>query len=429
MTPPPDTFDLDSPYPLRRRFYRLILPVLGLAVVVVGLIMGFGSRWITEAIYLELAQRRAAVIDRALGEETEAWTRLRATDNPAAVYAGPGGADLLKALRGEVRELGLAHLKVYGDRGLILYASEEERIGAFDASPSFEIAALGGRDLVRKTPAEGPALYELYVSLPGTRTTVFELYEAVGYLDGLLMRIVPSAILLPAGILILLGLVMGRMVARAQSDIDRRTALISTFRARLERLVSGEAVSALKGAMGRADLPSERVSLSLMFSDIRGFTRFSESRDPAEVVAFLNQTHGLVVEAVRFEGGDVDKFIGDAVLARFQGRDAGLRAVRAALKAQEAIRSAGLAPGIGIGVATGEVISGVIGARDRMDFTVIGDTVNVASRLCSAASEGEVVVDEESISEAEAIHLGFGPPETLTVKGREKPVRLRRRSA
>ena len=125
----------------------------------------------------------------------------------------------------------------------------------------------------------------------------------------------------------------------------------------------------------------------------------------------------LQVNILRRHGGDVDKMIGDAVLARF---DAAAQAVAAAREIQSQAARAGLPRRLGIGIYRGEVISGAIGPEDRRDFTVIGDAVNAAARLCSAAEAGEIVV------EASLADDGFKAPETVSVKGRESPIVIRR---
>jgi hypothetical protein len=94
--------------------------------------------------------------------------------------------------------------------------------------------------------------------------------------------------------------------------------------------------------------------------------------EPERVIGFLNQSMTIIVDAITRAGGDVDKLIGDAVLARFQGVQAEVRAIAAAREALHLLEMADLPRGVGIGIYTGEVISGTVGSADRMDFTVIG---------------------------------------------------------
>ncbi len=131
----------------------------------------------------------------------------------------------------------------------------------------------------------------------------------------------------------------------------------------------------------------------VFFSDIRGFTAFSEKRSPEEVVEMLNEYFGVMVKIINSHGGVVDKFIGDAIMAvwgvpKSSDRDAH-QAVRACLEMRKALeglnerRIAREQPpiNIGMGLHAGHAISGTIGSDERMEYTVIGNTVNTASRI------------------------------------------------
>ena len=186
-------------------------------------------------------------------------------------------------------------------------------------------------------------------------------------------------------------LAIARLVVLAQRDIDGRAALVADLRERLERLLSGAASRAVRRAVSSGGgIPSTRTRCTLLYADVRDFTAFSEANAPERVVGFLNRLMTIVVDEVGWAGGDVDKMIGDAVLARSSAQ-AEARAVAAAREALRKLEAADLPRKIGIGIYTGEVISGTVGSVDRMDFTVIGDSVNLAARLCSAAARGEIV--------------------------------------
>ncbi len=130
----------------------------------------------------------------------------------------------------------------------------------------------------------------------------------------------------------------------------------------------------------------------------------------------------LIVDAITRAGGDIDKLIGDAVLARFQGAGAEGRAIDAAREALRRLERADLPRGVGIGIYTGEVILGTVGSPDRMDFTVIGDSVNIAARLCGAAARGEILADSDTVTVAGDTR--FDPAETISVKGRSNPLQV-----
>ena len=153
-----------------------------------------------------------------------------------------------------------------------------------------------------------------------------------------------------------------------------------------------------------AAIPSERVdSVTALMADVRGFTKLVQSMDPEAVVRRLNEMFQALTPIILKNNGTVDKYIGDAVLAVFGSPDPDEKqwehAVQAALEMQTAMRTleAGLWNGltpfrIGIGLHTGPAIHGFIGASERMEYTVIGNTINVASRTSDAAGPAEVLI-------------------------------------
>ena len=155
---------------------------------------------------------------------------------------------------------------------------------------------------------------------------------------------------------------------------------------------------------GRLAISSERIeTATVMFSDVRGFTGLTAKLEPEEAVQMLNDMFQELTPIVLKYDGTVDKYIGDAILAVFGSPDPDARqwehAVRAALDMQAAIKrlGAGVWKGktpfeVGIGIHTGPVIHGFIGAPERMDYTVIGSTINQASRICNGAGPGEILI-------------------------------------
>lgn len=150
----------------------------------------------------------------------------------------------------------------------------------------------------------------------------------------------------------------------------------------------------------------EKSEVTILFSDIRGFTQLTSDWDAEAVVELLNDYFALLVEAIFENGGTIDKFIGDGILTVFGSPepdpDHQINAVKAAMAMQEAMRvqnsirqRKGLVQcEIGIGVHTGVVLHGFIGALERLEFTVIGEAVNKTSRYCDAAKGGEVLLSE-----------------------------------
>lgn len=150
-------------------------------------------------------------------------------------------------------------------------------------------------------------------------------------------------------------------------------------------------------------LENETIEAAVAFIDICGFTRISESEQPDKVVRLLNSYFDVIVKEIIAQGGLVDKFIGDAVMAVFRGDYHLDRAVDACLAVRTKINSLPNAgesdvfiPKVSIGINSGEMISGNIGSATlkRLDYTVIGDTVNTAQRLQSAAKENQIIISE-----------------------------------
>jgi adenylate cyclase len=425
----PTGLRFDQPYPLLRLFVRYILPGLVSFLLISAVLAVYGARQLTEGVYLEQATKRAKVIDRAMSEVApDPWRRLKNGEAPKFLRDEAEGQRLLAELTREVRELDLSHLKIYAAGGVIQYATEVDRIGTVDRSPAYIAASeRGSSSVVHRVGPDGSALYELYVlvAVPGGSPVVFELYEPVNHLNTLLWRAGAAAAGVPSLILLALTLVMARLVVLAQRNIDGRAALLADLRARLERLLSGAASQAVRRAVSAGGgIPSTRTRCALLYSDIRNFASFSEVNEPERVVGFLNQVMTIIVDAITRAGGDVDKLIGDAVLARFQGAQAEVRAIAAAREALRLLETAGLPRGVGIGIYTGDVILGTVGSPDRMDFTVIGDSVNLAARLCAAAASGEILADSETVTAAG--ETDFGPAETISVKGRNNQLQVQR---
>ena len=148
-------------------------------------------------------------------------------------------------------------------------------------------------------------------------------------------------------------------------------------------------------------MENENIVATVAFIDLVGFTKISETEDPNTVVTVLNEYFDLMVKEIIEEKGSVDKFIGDAVMAVFQGANHLERAARACLSIRnkmevipEFSEKSHFKPQVSIGINSGEMVSGNIGSKSlkRLDYTVIGDTVNVASRLQTAANSGQILV-------------------------------------
>lgn len=188
----------------------------------------------------------------------------------------------------------------------------------------------------------------------------------------------------------------------------------------------------LQGAKGT--LGTQKRLVTVLFADIRGFTSLSEQLTPDEVVQMLNDYFDAMVKVITAHHGVVDKFIGDSIMAVFgltQPKERStIDAVRTAIAMREASKklterreSQGLPIfHIGIGLNTGEAVVGSIGSEDRKDYTVIGDTVNVASRLQNLAKNSQIVASEDTLERCRE-YFSTRPLGSIQLKNRKNPVR------
>ena len=195
-------------------------------------------------------------------------------------------------------------------------------------------------------------------------------------------------------------------------------------RFKLSRFVSRSTLAHIQGS-DEIVLGGEKRRLTVLFSDIRGFTQFSEARDPEAVIQTLNEVMRLQAEIVNQFDGDIDKFVGDELMAIFEGDEMVQRAARAAESIRNALQARARTTEtpicVGIGINTGEMISGNMGSMGRMDRTVIGDAVNLGARLCAAAGKDEILLSEESYRQA-ADQVIADPRPPIHVKGKSAPV-------
>jgi len=213
---------------------------------------------------------------------------------------------------------------------------------------------------------------------------------------------------------------------------QRMNTMISGLRQKLalSKFVSQETMRTVDAADGAVDLGGARRRLTVLFSDIRGFTAFSDAHDPEEVVAMLNRYLQVQADVVIRHGGDIDKYVGDELMARFDGPDMEVRATQCAVEILAAVArlnadSSERAIHVGVGVNVGDAVLGAMGSQERMDYTAIGDTVNLAARLCSAAKPGEVLLTEAVHAAAQsAPGVVFEANEPIRVKGKPDPIAI-----
>jgi adenylate cyclase len=206
-------------------------------------------------------------------------------------------------------------------------------------------------------------------------------------------------------------------------------------RERFQRLLSPDLAEMVVSGRLNVEKGGKTVIATVMFVDIRDFTAMSEKMAAGKILQILNEYYELIVDIVFYHEGTVDKFIGDAMMviwgAPVVHDDDPSRAVRSALDIQRELvkfnailAKKGLKEvRVGIGINTGSLVAGYIGSSQTMSYSVIGDTVNTASRICSAAKGNEIIISQETY---DAVHHGFHAEalDPINAKGKYRPVKV-----
>jgi adenylate cyclase len=196
-------------------------------------------------------------------------------------------------------------------------------------------------------------------------------------------------------------------------------------RFQLAKFVSGGTIAAIqKSDAEGVKLGGERREVAILFADIRGYTAFAESRDPEMVVEILNYYFQKITDLVAANNGDVDKFVGDQIMAVFVGDNMAADSVACSIDIQDVMVALTAEHPewlleIGIGVDMGEVVMGAMGSKERMDYTVLGDHVNLAARLCGYAAPRQTIISEDVGAKLhDSSEFRLEPLEPIKVKGK-----------
>jgi adenylate cyclase len=227
-------------------------------------------------------------------------------------------------------------------------------------------------------------------------------------------------------IIAIIGAAMGYLTLIARRTVVQGVRL-EVANAHLGRYFSPGVVSRISSDTGTLlGVGGRTQEVAVMFCDIRDFTTITENLPPSDVVGFLSQYHTCMVEVIFGFGGTIDKFIGDAIMVTFgtpdPSDDDAERSVRAGLAMNTALAKLNADR---IGIHFGPVIAGNIGTEDRLEYTVIGDTVNVASRIqdaCKSVGEAFLISDAVKARLPPDIQVQSLPEQR--VKGRQAPVQV-----
>ena len=235
-----------------------------------------------------------------------------------------------------------------------------------------------------------------------------------------------------AGAMLLATLLVG--LYRIISESSQRRMVTEMFGMHVSPAIVGEILKT-EDPRHALNLKGNRVTATIFYSDIRGFTAMSETMTPEEIYGQLNEYFDAMCGVIFKYGGYVDKFIGDCVMAvfsaPFQTPDDPAKAVRAAVEQQLLIKQLSTkwesqgkhAFTVGMGINTGDVVMGNLGASSRMNYTVIGDNVNLASRLYNVAKGGEIIISQATYELVSGI-VDVVEMEPVMVKGKSAPIRI-----
>ena len=372
---PKDPERIGKPFPLLKTFLVVLLPVI--LVSAIGLVLTLNNAISASAEKLFADQEIKLVRTMLLADGM--------FDGPAGLYQ----ADL-SALKKEVSETGIACLSAVDRRGELILRIDGHASCTPVEPDAFEDVTLRG----------GPIMAEDIV-LPGTWTSLGSITRP-GSIEPVLAaatrRSLPfeTAIsrstgfwtLVFAGVFLLAVAATAFVIVMAQKTIDGQAAYVRGVHLRLRRFLS---VAAVRNAIDDEAAPT-RFEAVVMFLDLRDFSSFAESGSPHEVATLIDDFVTFVAGAVADQGDEIDKIIGDGIMAVFRGDDAEQRAANAAIASIKACRDLIRRPGVGL--FKGEVIATALGTGNRADFTILGRTVNLASRLCALSGEGEITVPE-----------------------------------
>lgn len=271
----------------------------------------------------------------------------------------------------------------------------------------------------------------------GVRSTICAPLVAESRVHGALYadRLDPFAAFKPDDLELISAVAAQTAIAVENARAHERLAREEVARANYSRFLPEYVVKQMLDNPESFKLGGVNQTITVLFADIRGFTRMSEHAPPEKIVGLLNRYFSAMTDIIFAHGGTLDKYLGDGLMALFgaptttpedasNALNAAVAMQRRILGINQELRSEGLAEiGVGIGMHTGEVTVGYIGSERRSEYTAIGDAVNTAARLESNAKGGEILISEAT-SKAGGTRYKLKAREPITVRNREQPVSL-----
>ncbi|MBN2725591.1 MAG: GAF domain-containing protein [Deltaproteobacteria bacterium] len=234
---------------------------------------------------------------------------------------------------------------------------------------------------------------------------------------------------------LLTGLAAQAAMAINNTNLIKQIESETKTRAQFEKLLSPNLVDQVVEGKLTFDQEGQGTEVTTMFADIRGFTSMSENMEAKEIVKMLNTYFEVMVDVIFTYQGTLDKFVGDEIMALFgapvpmpNGAKMAVECALEMIASLEVYNTARMADGkkpiaIGIGINTGEVVCGALGSSKTLQYTVVGDPVNLASRLCSLAKPYEIIIGENTYNQV-ADYFDFEVRDPVSVKGKAKPVNI-----
>jgi adenylate cyclase len=271
----------------------------------------------------------------------------------------------------------------------------------------------------------------------GVRSTICAPLVAESRVHGALYadRLDPFAAFKPDDLELISAVAAQTAIAVENARAHERLAREEVARANYSRFLPEYVVKQMLENPESFKLGGISQTITILFADIRGFTRISEHAPPEQIVNLLNRYFSAMTDIIFAHGGTLDKYLGDGLMALFgaptttpedasNALNAAVAMQRRLIGINQELRDEGLAEiGVGMGLHTGEVIVGYIGSERRSEYTAIGDTVNTSSRLESNARGGEILISDATAKAARSRYK-LHPREAITVKNREQPVVL-----
>jgi adenylate cyclase len=341
------------------------------------------------ALLIDIAKElsRQTDVDRLLDKVVNLTFQVMSVDRVAILMTGPGGELALRVARGRLPDAAGVGVRVPRS---IARKALEERVAVLIENAAADQRFAGGSVLAQRIQSAlcapllgglGTLLGLIYMDNQGATHSFSE--------DDLSFLAAFSAIV---------------AVAIENSQLIERVGREAVALANFQRYFTPDLARQIAGEAGDVKIGGDRRDVVVLFSDIRGFTSMSEQMSPDEIASLLTEYFSEMVDIVFAHGGTLDKFIGDAVMALWGAplarRDDADQAVRAAIAMQRRVdwlnaewsQQGRRTISVGMGLHAGEVFAGNIGSDLRLEYTVIGDTVNTASRLCAQAGPREILI-------------------------------------